>query len=172
MFLWWSWRCGRISANARLQHSVLRPWRSTRWRRRSRRKKAKISTTSSLHVSKITSQIVQGASTQVTPRSAAAKERMNKLAVVCNLLLLAMMKITQLFPTKLKKMKNRITTRIKSILYWLSHWIFSDNVNLLSTWSVEESRYQLVERVFRCESEETSLIKLCTRLPKELKDIS
>ena len=86
------------------------------------KKKLNILPTSLLHVSKITSQIILvGKCPQVTPRSAAAKERINQLAVVRNLLLLAMMKITQLLPTKLKKMKDRKTTRIKFILDGLSH---------------------------------------------------
>ena len=58
---------------------------------------------------------------QVTLISAAARERMNQLDVTCNLLLFVMMKITQLFPTRLKKVKNKpsIQYQTNSILYCL-----------------------------------------------------
>ena len=86
------------------------------------KKRPNILTTSLLRVSKITLQIILvGKCPQVTLRSAAAKERTNQLAVVRNLLLLAMIKITQLFPTKLKRVKNEKNTLKKSILYWWSH---------------------------------------------------
>ena len=67
-----------------------------------------------------------GRFTQVTPRSATAKERMNQFVVVCNLLLLAMIKITQLFPNKPKKVKNQptIPNQPKSIVDWLWDWIW------------------------------------------------
>ena len=59
------------------------------------------------HVSTSTLQIMDaGKCPHVTPRSAAAKERMDQLVVVCNLLLLAMMKIIQVFPNRPKKVKK------------------------------------------------------------------
>ena len=73
----------------------------------SRKKKAVIMRTSLLHVFTSTLQIMDdGKCPHVTPRSAAAKERMNQLVVVCNLLLLAMMKIIQVFPNRSKKVKK------------------------------------------------------------------
>ena len=45
----------------------------------------------------------------VTLRSATAKEKMNQLAVVCNLLLFTITKITQVFPTRPKRVKNQPT---------------------------------------------------------------
>ena len=46
---------------------------------------------------------------------------MNHFVVVCNLLLLAMMKITQLFPNRPKKVKNQptIPNQSKCIVYCL-----------------------------------------------------
>ena len=73
----------------------------------SMKKSADIRRTRLLHVSTSTLQIMDtGRFTQVTPRSATAKERMNQFVVVCNLLLLAMIKITQLFPNKPNAFKD------------------------------------------------------------------
>ena len=87
---------------------------------------------------------------QVTLISAAARERMNQLDVTCNLLLFVMMKITQLFPTRLKKVKNKpsIQYQTNSILYclWVRIWVYN---KICCRLGVEIEQEMLNYRVFR-----------------------
>ena len=85
----------------------------------SMKKSADIRRTRLLHVFTNTSQIMDTA--EDSRKYHPDRPPMNHFVVVCNLLLLAMMKITQLFPNRPKKVKNQptIPNQSKCIVYCL-----------------------------------------------------
>lgn len=110
------------------------------------KKRAIIWRTSLLHVSTSKLQtMAAGKYPQVTPRSATAKERMNQLAVVCNLLLLAMIKNSPDVSHQTKKNEKPTydPEPVNSHLYWLSECVARfDGENLLLTKGASTKGYQ------------------------------